>query len=570
VPINPVENVYVVESAADLPDELSRFVIYHLLYDPGTGTGLYYSADESTLTKVDAPAGAEVNDLTAAVTWANVPDANITESSVTQHEAALTILETQITDGAILARLAAAETVSGAWDFSAGLDVRGGTLLRIYDSTNTDYASFSHDGTDFNTTFLNTTDWNIDGVVIRIRDSGGVRIQDGADLRVQDATDTDYIALSHNGINTAINTNAGSIQFTAGSAGDYFQFLSGSQLRVYDSGNTDYVAFGHDGTDFNITLVNTTEVNVTGADLWYFDDDVLIQNVVTDMDGVQTSRAGISFVHNSFGATNKAGTGNYNIGLSFRFHDTAAGAQLVFASNGSNLTPRIYARTDSWTAGVDWQSWYGPIPFPDIAETISGAWDFSGGLDVLGGTSLRVYDSTDTDNVAFSHDGTNFSIMPNASGGYVQLGAATLNAIRTQVYNSTGITSAGKVLDHSAVEQDIGFNLLPAFNINASDTLEAAHCGHLTGKTNTTSYTLTGPSNTDFDFPIGGMCTVANFGSSVNYTIADTATCTMYYMDGSAAPVDIAGSGTLAPGGVINLYRYDANTIYIWGFGFTA
>ena len=34
--------------------------------------------------------GVEINDLTAAVTWANVPDANITESSVTQHEAALT------------------------------------------------------------------------------------------------------------------------------------------------------------------------------------------------------------------------------------------------------------------------------------------------------------------------------------------------------------------------------------------------------------------------------------------------------------------------------------------------
>lgn len=40
----------------------------------------------------------EVNDLTAAVTWANVPDANITESSVTQHQAALTITESQISD----------------------------------------------------------------------------------------------------------------------------------------------------------------------------------------------------------------------------------------------------------------------------------------------------------------------------------------------------------------------------------------------------------------------------------------------------------------------------------------
>ena len=39
----------------------------------------------------------ETNDLTAAVTWANVPDANITQTSVTQHQAALSISNTQVT-----------------------------------------------------------------------------------------------------------------------------------------------------------------------------------------------------------------------------------------------------------------------------------------------------------------------------------------------------------------------------------------------------------------------------------------------------------------------------------------
>ena len=40
----------------------------------------------------------ETNDLSTAVTWADVPDANITESSVTQHQAALSITESQISD----------------------------------------------------------------------------------------------------------------------------------------------------------------------------------------------------------------------------------------------------------------------------------------------------------------------------------------------------------------------------------------------------------------------------------------------------------------------------------------
>lgn len=45
-----------------------------------------------------ALAAPEVNDLTASVIWADVPDDNITESSVTQHESALTITESQISD----------------------------------------------------------------------------------------------------------------------------------------------------------------------------------------------------------------------------------------------------------------------------------------------------------------------------------------------------------------------------------------------------------------------------------------------------------------------------------------
>ena len=53
-----------------------------------------YSIDNSTyLTSFT-----ETNDLQTSVTWANVPDQNITESSVTQHQAALSITESQISD----------------------------------------------------------------------------------------------------------------------------------------------------------------------------------------------------------------------------------------------------------------------------------------------------------------------------------------------------------------------------------------------------------------------------------------------------------------------------------------
>ena len=63
-----------------------------LAYDSTSGTWINQTATEAGLLT------AEVNDLTAAVTWANVPDANITQTSVTQHQAALSITEGQISN----------------------------------------------------------------------------------------------------------------------------------------------------------------------------------------------------------------------------------------------------------------------------------------------------------------------------------------------------------------------------------------------------------------------------------------------------------------------------------------
>jgi hypothetical protein len=144
---------------------------------------------------------------------------------------------------------------------------------------------------------------------------------------------------------------------------------------------------------------------------------------------------------------------------------------------------------------------------------------------------------------------------------------------RTKSYNSTSVSSGAEVLTHRGSWYDVGLNVLPSFNFNVSDQLEARHCGMITGKNNTSAYTLTGPDSTASanvdDFPVNGVCTVANLGTSGNYTISDTTTCTMYYLDGSSAPQDIVGSGTLAPGGIVTLWRYSTTAIYIWGSGFT-
>jgi len=78
----------------------------------------------------------EVNDLTAAVTWANVPDANITQSSVTQHQAALSITESQISDLGNYLDLddTGEQTIAGDIVISGDLTVSGTTTF--IDTTN--------------------------------------------------------------------------------------------------------------------------------------------------------------------------------------------------------------------------------------------------------------------------------------------------------------------------------------------------------------------------------------------------------------------------------------------------
>ncbi len=66
---------------------------------------------------VDDMNDVEVNNLGAAVTWANIPDGNVPESAVTQHEAALTITESQISDLDHLDETGT-ETITGNWTFN--------------------------------------------------------------------------------------------------------------------------------------------------------------------------------------------------------------------------------------------------------------------------------------------------------------------------------------------------------------------------------------------------------------------------------------------------------------------
>jgi len=135
-----------------------------------------------------------------------------------------------------------------ALQMSINVQLLSGRNLDIRDSTNADTAVFSHNGTDFNTDFTNTTAWNIkDGVQVRLWDSGN----------------TDNMSLYHTGSHfQMVGSNTTDINISSLSGNVWIR--DGAGLRISDALDTDWAGFSHDGTDFNTAFVGTTDWNITG------------------------------------------------------------------------------------------------------------------------------------------------------------------------------------------------------------------------------------------------------------------------------------------------------------------
>ena len=90
------------------------------------------SITENQISDLQTYLTAETNDLSTAVTWANVPDANITETSVTQHQTALSITENQISD---------LGTYLTASDITGKADLTGATFTGTITAPNVDIST---------------------------------------------------------------------------------------------------------------------------------------------------------------------------------------------------------------------------------------------------------------------------------------------------------------------------------------------------------------------------------------------------------------------------------------------
>lgn len=101
----------------------------------GGGTTNYLRADGTWAAPPGG--GGEINDLTASVTWANVPNANITQSSVTQHVAA-------INHDALLNFVANEHIDHSTVSITAGTGLSGGGTIAATRTLNLDVAGLTN------------------------------------------------------------------------------------------------------------------------------------------------------------------------------------------------------------------------------------------------------------------------------------------------------------------------------------------------------------------------------------------------------------------------------------------
>ncbi len=233
---------------------------------------------------------------------------------------------------------------------------------------------------------------------------------------------------------------------------------------------------------------------------------------------------------------------------------------LLYPGNSAGTTGSSLVQGVAYMESADSQN-YGSINCAGAAGSSGGyaGWSVNRRLVLMNNNSTTSGVYNDTNNHWF---------VRMVENNYVELYAANLGALRTQSYSASGHTSGAQVYDHGGTLRDIGFNVLPQFTWNASDTLEARHCGATWGKTNSTGRTLTLAASTNTDFPVLGVVTVLNAFTSGNLTINEGSGTTLYQLNGSTR-VDTAGGCTLGPGGVATVYRYSTTVYYIWGTGIT-
>jgi len=336
-------------------------------------------------------ASAETNDLTSAVTWANIPDANVPESAVTQHAAAvgaalafndLSNTGTDVTwdgttfflqkplrfgddDGTYPARYAEItnSSISGTTN---GLNVffdassSANYIYFYYNVRQVDQYIGATAGTPSDPPVAATTyrgTYNMWGPVDEYLGGWGYNASTGAALTFDNSVEGSNMRFN---VYTTGGTKYRFVEMDPDTP--LFWIRDNLGIRISDDGDTDYIEGRHDGTDFTWTGTNTTDLNFDG----FTDIDLMSGMALTLLDSTNSDRGRFYHDGTDFN-TDFTGTTDWNITGITNFN-----VSHLVSTDGTTITAsgtEVLSITRSGTADLT----IGTSGSGDLVLTSSGA-----------------------------------------------------------------------------------------------------------------------------------------------------------------------------------------------------
>ena len=273
------------------PPDLSGYLTSYTETDPVFVASAAYGITSTNITNWNTAYGwgdhstagyltsyTETNDLTASVTWANVPNANITQSSVTQHQAALSITESQISDLGTYLTDITGQSIEDLADVNAMTPTDGQVLT--WDNANSRWDAVSPSGGSYSNSsvdsHLNTSTAATNEVLS------------------WNGSDYDWVAQSGGGGGASVTT--ADTAPSSPSDGDLWYDTTTLRLYVYynDGSSSQWVKANPSGSGSgaSVAVQETAPSNPSSGDLWWDTADLIMAVYYSDGDSSQWVQIG--------------------------------------------------------------------------------------------------------------------------------------------------------------------------------------------------------------------------------------------------------------------------------------